>query len=66
MNIQSIKTDTCEFSIGNLVTADHPITVLNPDRNFKIFQIECDSRHVRVRGENTMWFGESLVTKVKE
>lgn len=50
---------------GVLVTADHPITVLNPDPVFSIHEVkvDCERKRIYVRGEKTMWFDVALVKK---
>jgi len=48
--------------IGALVSADHPQTCLNPDKQFEVYQVQCDGTGWFVRGENTCWFGLKLIT----
>ncbi len=48
--------------IGKTAQADHPITVLNPDLYFTIYEARIDDNKVSCRGKNTMWFDESLLT----
>lgn len=47
--------------IGKKAKADHPITCANPEEYFIIKEVRIDHDVVFVRGEKTMWFGESLV-----
>lgn len=47
--------------IGKTATADHPITCANPDIEFIIHDVKLERGIVFVRGENTMWFGESMI-----
>lgn len=60
-----MKHNILEWLKGKLVTVDHPITVLNPDKVFEIVEARIDNNHIAIRGENTCWFGESLVTFVE-
>lgn len=46
--------------IGKTAKADHPITCLNPAPTFKIFGAKIANDRIFVRGEETMWFGESV------
>jgi hypothetical protein len=50
--------------IGDEVMADHPITCLNPSRTFRIAYVEYRDGSMSVRGEETMWFGLSLIKRV--
>lgn len=49
--------------VGKRAKANHPITCLNPDETFIIFEVRAEYRTdiqktvVQVRGENTMWWG---------
>ena len=47
--------------IGTEVAADHPITCLNPTPTFDVVAVEVDSLGARARGENTCWFGVSML-----
>lgn len=47
--------------IGKTATAEHPITCANPDLEFIITDVKLDRGILFVRGENTMWFGESMI-----
>jgi hypothetical protein len=46
---------------GQLASANHPITVLNPDKYFTITDVRVTEGRIYVRGENTMWFSQSLI-----
>lgn len=56
--------------LGRRVKADHPITVLNPEESFIVTEVKLEvGGHFHgpsfyVKGENTMWFHESLVELV--
>lgn len=49
------------FLVGLPAKANHPITVLNPDKVFTIKEVKIENNTIFVRGEKTMWFGESLI-----
>lgn len=57
---------TLRWLIGLEVKANHPITVLNPTKTFKITQASIEDNKLYVRGEDTMWFESSLITLVEE
>ena len=50
--------------VGQFAKADHPITVLNPKEIFEITNVKVLMRSkgpvIFVRGEDTMWFSESM------
>jgi len=48
--------------IGMQACANHPISVANPDKYFKIYDAKLEDGKIIVRGEDTIWFGEELVT----
>jgi len=48
--------------IGKTAKADHPITCLNPNETFTIIEVRTEADHISVRGENTCWFGQNLVS----
>ena len=56
-----IKQLGLDFLIGLEVRADHPITCLNPEKSFKIFDAKIEDDKLYVRGQNTMWFHSGLV-----
>jgi hypothetical protein len=44
--------------IGTQVSADHPLTVLNPAPTFEVTEVRAElDGNFAVRGENTCWFG---------
>jgi hypothetical protein len=45
--------------VGREAKADHPITCLNPEATFIIKQVRLEDGGIAVRGERTMWFGDS-------
>lgn len=45
------------FLLGMRVSADHPITGMNPTPEFVIVEVKNEDNHIYVRGQNTMWFG---------
>lgn len=49
------------FLIGLKVTADHPITVMNPTKDFIIKQVRIENDRISVRGEHTCWFNHSMI-----
>lgn len=47
---------------GKLAAVNHPITPLNPSEYFTIVDVKIEENgKIFVRGEHTMWFGESMV-----
>lgn len=50
--------------VGKKATANHPITTLNPDKEFNIesVKIEGENEEMRVfiRGSETCWFGANM------
>jgi hypothetical protein len=44
--------------------AEHPVTVLNPEKVFEVHEVDFRNGRFYVRGENTMWFGVGLVKPV--
>jgi hypothetical protein len=47
--------------VGTEVAADHPITCLNPTPTFDVVAVEVHSLGALARGENTCWFGVSML-----
>lgn len=52
--------------IGEYVTTDHPVTVLNPDKNFTVDEIEIRRTGAYVRGADTMFFNVKMVKPAKD
>lgn len=50
--------------VGKEVEASHPITCLNPEKIFVVSEAIIKDNRIFVRGENTMWFGQSMITIV--
>lgn len=55
-------------TVGCMVTADHPITCLNPDKVFEVSEVRYsgDGSMFDVRGENTCWFGIRAIKPAPE
>lgn len=51
------------IKVGSRVTVDHPITCINPEKYFTVAEIQYDVIHrkTQIRGENTCWFGVSMI-----
>lgn len=50
-------------SIGMRLKSNHPITCLNPDEWFEVSEVRAEpDGDFSVRGENTCWFGISMLT----
>jgi hypothetical protein len=49
---------------GVVVKADHPVTCLNPDETFPIYECRIDNDKLYCRGEKTMWFHAALLERV--
>jgi hypothetical protein len=51
--------------IGRTAEADHPVTVLNPSKTFRIDDVKLERRgkdmKVFVKGIHTCWFGEEMI-----
>lgn len=47
---------------GAEVSADHPITVLNPEPTFHVHEVKVTGHYVHVRGENTCWFALPMIS----
>lgn len=61
-----MKDTSLMFLVGLEVKADHPITCLNPTETFLIRYAKIDERgKLYVRGEETMWFHASLITRAE-
>jgi|GEM_PF-5528394 len=55
-----------DLILGKKVSADHPITVLNPAKIFEITEVNIFNKRIYVKGKNTMWFDEGLIDVIKE
>ncbi len=57
-----------DVTIGSMVKVDHPITCVNPTEYFTVFEMRYDleRQKLAVRGEDTCWFGSSMIVDVKE
>lgn len=53
-----------ELLCGMRVKADHPITPLNPEETFIVFDTQIERGNLYLRGEKTMWFANQLLTRV--
>jgi hypothetical protein len=54
-------------NVGTYVEANHPITVLNPTKAFRVDYVRCDSGgRWAVRGACTCWFGINSVRPASE
>ena len=63
----STPCDNCKRTallIGLRVKADHPITVLNPDETFVIYDARIENGNIYARGELTMWFASSDLLRI--
>lgn len=63
------KDPIASFLIGKAALPDHPATVLNPNgrAGFVITEVKRDGEgRYCVRGDDTMWFGESVIIKFQE
>ena len=56
-----------DFLLGKIAVPDHPATCLNPNgrEGFVITEVLFEDGTVLVRGENTMWFGQSALIEVR-
>jgi hypothetical protein len=54
--------------IGTRVRAQHPQTCLNPEPTFEVVEVQADTTGsgFAVRGENTCWFGVSMILPADE
>ena len=52
--------------VGRTAEANHPITVLNPNKTFIVTEAKYEHDRVFVRGEDTCWFGLNTVQILKE
>lgn len=55
------------FLIGHIARPDHPATCLNPSgrEGFTITDVMVEEGRIAVRGDDTMWFGESAILEVR-
>ena len=47
--------------LGTRVSANHPVTCLNPEPTFEVVAIKADSFSIFAKGANTMWFGVGML-----
>lgn len=52
--------------IGTYVEADHPITVINPTKAFRVHQIRHEQDRCYVRGEHTCWFNVNSLREASQ
>lgn len=55
------------IGVGDMVSVDYPITVLNPEQWFEITQIRIDllTKKSWICGKNTCWFNSDMIMKCK-
>lgn len=44
------------FLLGMRVSTNHPVTPLNPAKEFLVVEVKNEDQHIYVRGQNTMYF----------
>lgn len=54
------------FFKGKEARADHPLTCLNPHVWFEVKQVSIGDGRISICGDETCWFGISMIAEVRD